>query len=343
MGEIEEIKQGMEKIILDLDTEILKINQKVNEFKKYVGTVEGAVNIAKSKLKKHRKAIKGLRNDQESCEANIKNLQDDIKRVDSKIQSFDDIGQIALQQQAYESIPMPQVKYISESLPTNNEGKNTGKAPENKIVHHETIKKFIPEMVQPGYKEPDFTRIFEEIQKIKLEIEEKLEKANNMNKTKINSMKITLENGLKNAKSSYSEDLTEIKEKLYWLPVNLKDIKGMNPTEARIFILEARMRSEENIRNEQYHKLLQLLDGVKVDLKNTSENIAFSSILPSINSVSYDSRTPDIRSGDYARKLTDSIRTFDSPERAKAKMQRQARVSMSVELRGLKSPFKRKL
>lgn len=61
-------------------------------------------------------------------------------------------------------------------------------------------------------------------------------------------------------KNKSEHDLEEIKDKLSWLPISLSQLEGMSPGEARLFTIEARLRSEENSRIQSYNQLLQLID-----------------------------------------------------------------------------------
>ena len=60
---------------------------------------------------------------------------------------------------------------------------------------------------------------------------------------------------LKLEKLELDQVLAEIREKLSWLPMNLNQIKGKPPNEARLFTIEARLRMEENSRVEQFNSL----------------------------------------------------------------------------------------
>ena len=66
--------------------------------------------------------------------------------------------------------------------------------------------------------------------------------------------------------------IRELKEKLAWLPLSLCQLEGMDPTEARLFTIEARLRSEENLRIR-----------IQRDLKRLSEQISFGSTLPGVD------------------------------------------------------------
>lgn len=163
------------------------------------------------------------------------------------------------------------------------------------------------------------------------EVKEIIDKLEENMYSHLKSSHYKIENSISALRNHTTLDLSQLKEKLYWLPVDLKELKGMPPTEARIFILEARLRSEENIRNDQYNKLLSLIDNLKVNVKNTSENFLFSHVLPSIASQSIDSKTPEVHRVTPSKRL-DSIRSTLPEDLLKLKVSRRNRISMSVDL-----------
>jgi hypothetical protein len=55
----------------------------------------------------------------------------------------------------------------------------------------------------------------------------------------------------------YREDLKLLKSKLDWLPSNIQQISDLPPLEARIFILESRLRREETNRMQQKNEILK--------------------------------------------------------------------------------------
>lgn len=62
------------------------------------------------------------------------------------------------------------------------------------------------------------------------------------------------------AKAQSDHAIDEIKDKLSWLPISLSQLEGMTPGEARLFTIEARVRSEENSRIQSYNHLLELIE-----------------------------------------------------------------------------------
>ena len=52
----------------------------------------------------------------------------------------------------------------------------------------------------------------------------------------------------------------ELQDKLAWLPMNLSQLSSMAPAEARLFTVEARLRSEENSRIQSYNHMIKLLE-----------------------------------------------------------------------------------
>ena len=148
----------------------------------------------------------------------------------------------------------------------------------------------------------------------------------------------SIERIVQDLRKEMNESVFEIREKLHWLPVNLAEIKGMNPSEARVFILEARLRAEENARNEQVNKLLSAIDLIRCELRCTSENSMYPQGLPSIiagmtaTSVvnTMDSKSNEFNLKEFSRKMVNSIRDVPTPERVK--LPRNPRLFLSVDL-----------
>lgn len=72
-----------------------------------------------------------------------------------------------------------------------------------------------------------------------------------------------LNDNVKQIKKENDESFTEINDKLKWFPVNVKKMSDMTPSEARLFTLEARLRSEENSRIRAFNFLGKLIEGVR--------------------------------------------------------------------------------
>lgn len=148
----------------------------------------------------------------------------------------------------------------------------------------------------------------------------------------------SIERIVQDLRKEMNESVFEIREKLHWLPVNIAEIKGMNPSEARIFILEARLRAEENARNEQINKLFSAIDLIRCELRCTSENSMYPQGLPSIiagmtaTSVvnTMDSKSNEFNLKEFSRKMVNSIRDVPTPERVK--LPRNPRLFLSVDL-----------
>ncbi|OMJ87668.1 hypothetical protein SteCoe_10594 [Stentor coeruleus] len=61
-------------------------------------------------------------------------------------------------------------------------------------------------------------------------------------------------------KSSSEHAIDELKDKLAWLPISLSQLENMTPGEARLFTIEARLRSEENSRIHAFNHLSKLIE-----------------------------------------------------------------------------------
>lgn len=64
-------------------------------------------------------------------------------------------------------------------------------------------------------------------------------------------------------KKENDDSFKEIQSKLTWLPVNVADMTNMNAHEARLFTLEARLRSEENSRIKSVNFLGKLIESLR--------------------------------------------------------------------------------
>lgn len=69
---------------------------------------------------------------------------------------------------------------------------------------------------------------------------------------------------VKKMKKENDESFKEIQSKLTWLPVNVTDMTNMNAHEARLFTLEARLRSEENSRIKSVNFLSKLIENIRL-------------------------------------------------------------------------------
>lgn len=83
---------------------------------------------------------------------------------------------------------------------------------------------------------------------------------------------LPLEEKLKTTLAANQIDFTDIKQKLSWLPINFSQIKGKDPTEARLFTIEARLRTEENARLEAFNKCMAALSSFSMTNSPTFEH-----------------------------------------------------------------------
>jgi hypothetical protein len=63
-------------------------------------------------------------------------------------------------------------------------------------------------------------------------------------------------------KDQSNSAIQELRDKLNWLPISLSQLEGMTPGEARLFTIEARLRSEENSRIQAFNHVLRLVDSI---------------------------------------------------------------------------------
>lgn len=93
---------------------------------------------------------------------------------------------------------------------------------------------------------------------------------------------LPLEKRMKEVIYKNESDFSDIREKLAWLPMSFASIKDKSPTEARIFTLEARLRAEENIRNESVSRLIKMIDKIH----SLSPSLHEDGSLPPIRTIS---------------------------------------------------------
>ena len=98
---------------------------------------------------------------------------------------------------------------------------------------------------------------------------------------------------LNDSKKLFENTTLELKEKLSWLPINLSELNGMNPSAARLFTIEARLRAEENSRIQALSNIEKSLETIK---KSTSPHIFRNDKKASENHYSFDffNRQPEL-------------------------------------------------
>jgi hypothetical protein len=132
---------------------------------------------------------------------------------------------------------------------------------------------------------PNFSLIIEtEIIKAKKELEASLINTKKDLLSYFNDHLQILEGKWNKSKISLEEATCEIKDKLAWLPINLNELKGMAPSDARLFTVEARLRAEENSR-------IQAISSIEKSLQTIRK--------PRISHINFKSpdrrATPDLR------------------------------------------------
>ena len=86
----------------------------------------------------------------------------------------------------------------------------------------------------------------------------------------------------------------ELKAKLEWLPLNLEDVAGMTPTEARLYTLEMRIRNEENRSISLYQTVKEQLEqiGKEKGKLNESTEVSPKAVKPGSSHVFHRHQTP---------------------------------------------------
>lgn len=101
------------------------------------------------------------------------------------------------------------------------------------------------------------------------EINSSIEQAKSELKSLLNLTQENLQTQIENSRKGFDETIEycsshikEFKDKLSWLPIKLTELSGMTPPEARLFTLEARLRSEENSRIQSFQEIMRMLQKV---------------------------------------------------------------------------------
>ncbi|OMJ95203.1 hypothetical protein SteCoe_1405 [Stentor coeruleus] len=167
-------------------------------------------------------------------------------------------------------------KYLT--LPINDTEKNSNS---RGLFHRES------ELMSSGPHSPHSKFLSKDPSLYTLNFEDKFNK-------ELNEHIIPLEKSLRIAKMEMELGLNEIKEKLAWLPMNLRDIQGKGPNEARLFTIEARQRQEENTRVEQFNYVLSLVERLRTDVVQSPLIQQMSSNLPQIYNGRSSARTSEM-------------------------------------------------
>ena len=109
--------------------------------------------------------------------------------------------------------------------------------------------------------------------------------------------------------------IQELRDKLSWLPISLSQLEGMTPGEARLFTIEARLRSEENSRIQAINHLLYLIDTLSVQKQEKLEKDLETKTRALIIEKNLNLKGSDRRKTPQPGISSDSYRKFDSERR----------------------------
>ena len=155
-------------------------------------------------------------------------------------------------------------------------------------------------------------------------ISEEKKKTTEFLETKLKKMEILGEK----TKDISNNAIQELKDKLSWLPISLSQLEGMTPGEARLFTIEARLRSEENSRIQAFNHLLYMIDNltsIKAEKESekkikTDKWSGFTGIYPETADPALTSKIGNLRSTDRRKTpqpgvSSDSYRKLESERR----------------------------
>jgi hypothetical protein len=167
--------------------------------------------------------------------------------------------------QAYKAAQVQQMKKVETDIHSVEENIKQVKISINTLARPKTPPKI--EIMRPATPPPpppqpvvDLGPVFEKIEAVradctKLMVEEKIRTLEFV-KEKVKS----IESQTQRTKNFADSAIEELKDKLAWLPISLSQLEGMAPNEARLFTIEARLRSEENSRIQAYNHIMQMID-----------------------------------------------------------------------------------
>jgi hypothetical protein len=261
-----------------------------------------------------------VNNSQEKVSKSIKELKTNLENQYEEIINLKESFVPASHSIVFEQPPSPSEKVEKEEIHQISKPKKP--KDEKKNTQTQSLQNF----------KDSIEKMKQDFNNLKQELEDSIEKTKKNSKNAMETFSEYLGKSVNEMKIEVSDSLLELREKLKWLPINLKEIKGMSPNEARIFILEARVRAEENTRSEQITKIINMLDCLKVDFRSQTDSFVMGNMLPSLNS-GIGSQTPECFIKEIYKNPSKSFRNSPTPERVNFQLPKNTKISMSVDIR----------
>ena len=326
-NDLEANQKEKEEIRQDLRTKIEEVNDNCQGIQNKIEKTSSEIENQNIRLtQKINEALKKTQTQVDTCVLTMNNSQDKVMKIIKEIKN-------EIESQAHEITnikesyvpPSPSVVFDQFPSPSGTQEKLEikPKKPKEKPNKNQDF--------MQGFKDT-VTNMQNDFNRLKEELQQSINKNESSSKQTMKTFSEFVEMNVNQMKIEVSDSLLELREKLKWLPINLKDIKGMSANEARIFILEARLRSEENIRSEQITKLIDMFDNFKVDLKSNSDFNNIGSLLPCINS-GVGSQTTEFFTRDFYKNPPRSFRNSPTPDKSKFQIPKNLKISMSVDIR----------
>jgi hypothetical protein len=270
-------------------------NSSNDQFEKYTKTIE-ALNTSLHELNlKYQSQIFAIQKDLDQTKAKnldfIKNFDDFKKQIEEeKLEdriTEESRGEAPLTfQESLPSIPLIHPKPTIEEPPSIPQDPQPTPTPTPKPV---PISKLIPELeIRPNpRKKSVFSKKgpedpFKQISNLQKYVDCKFQLIEDKLNKELQETIFPLEKRMKEVIFRNESDFSDIREKLAWLPMSFSQIKDKSPTEARIFTLEARLRAEENNRNESVNRIMKMIDSIH----SISPALVEDGSLPPIRTVS---------------------------------------------------------
>jgi chromosome segregation ATPase len=299
---INEIIEDTEKTKKNHQELIAKVLYSTKETKASIQSIQEELDnanirqdIAKNDLKTLETQIEDHRNNLEALNKSFRELDHrfhlDFRNITGVVQDHKEKVKILTQESASIQAQIQEIKDKSEKIASDvmsniNRRKFAKKPPEsleiplnpelNSDINALSDRKFLQTPQTPS----DSTEIHTKLSKLEKYVTRHLEILEKKLNSELSNTIYPLEKKLQEKIQSNDSDVSEIKEKLSWLPMNISQLKGKAPTEARLYTLEARLRSEENSRIESINKLKGLIYSL------TSSSTISDDLLPSVRTMS---------------------------------------------------------
>lgn len=253
-----ESQKGHSEKIQIMTIEMIKIQKKLEymdyEKKEFEMKNKEAMLLINTLKQSSNQEFKRFEINLQSCESSIKNIQQNIL----------DISQTKAQQNMYSpamptfaSLTSPIINFTNPTSPPLSQTQSPSLFPSFPL--NTSPFQILPAPAQVINEIP-LDDIYKKIDTLKKELITKINEEKDAIIDYLQDQLKFIEAQREKNKSFSEHAIDELKEKLAWLPISLSQLDGMSPGEARLFTIEARLRSEENSRIYAFNHLSKLIE-----------------------------------------------------------------------------------